>query len=154
MKRLLVVAASAVVLGCSSSATLVIANESNATLRDVVASGSAFSESIGTIPPHSTRQVAIHPRGESELRLTFTADGQRVTFGPEGYFEGTGGYRVTATVSPQFSVSLKSEITGALISGRHRIIDGANGGHHQNSDEISLSLTFTDDVPRRRSWFR
>jgi len=98
-------------IGCSPHDVLVVANESNVQLRDVVASGSGFSERLGTIGPHETRRIAIRPRGESGLELRFKAPEKDVAFGPEGYLEGTGGYGVTATVSQDFHVTVKSELT-------------------------------------------
>ena len=97
--------------GCSRQNLLVVANESNTQLRDVVASGSGFSEPLGAIAPHEKRRTAIRVRGESGLELHFNADGKDVSFGPDGYFEGTGGYLITATIGQDFSVSVKSELS-------------------------------------------
>jgi hypothetical protein len=97
-------------VACSSGAQLIIVNNSDVPLVDVVASGSGFSTQLGSVPPHGPRQATVYPRGESDLRLTFTANGKPITFGPDGYFEASGGYRVTANVSSDFQVSVKSEI--------------------------------------------
>src|SRR3954469_16410548 len=91
------VAASLVLVGCSAQNQLVVINQSNLQLRDVVVSGSGFSEQVGTIAPHQERRLVIHCRGESGLKLTFKADGKDVSFGPDGYFEGSGGYRMRGT---------------------------------------------------------
>jgi hypothetical protein len=102
------VAASLVLVACSPSNQLVIVNQSTLQLRDVVASGSGFSEQLGTIAPHQERRVVIHCRGESGLKLTFNAEGKDASFGPDGYFEGSGGYLITATISKDLAVSVKS----------------------------------------------
>jgi len=41
--------------------------------------------------------------------MQFNAKGKPISFGPAGYFEGTGGYLIIATVSRDFAVSVKSE---------------------------------------------
>jgi len=104
-------ATSLVLAGCSPSNQLAIVNQSNLQVRDVVASGSGFSESVGTIAPHQERRVVIHCRGESGVKLTLKADGKDVSFGPDGYFEGSGGYLITATISKDLGVSVKSQLT-------------------------------------------
>jgi hypothetical protein len=69
-------------LGCSRGTQLVVINQSDLPLTEVLVSGSGFSQQ----------------------------DGKLVSFGPEGYFEGSRGYLVTPTVSPSLTVSLKSEL--------------------------------------------
>jgi hypothetical protein len=93
--------------GCSRGAELIINNESDETLRNVVAYGERFSHEVGTIAPHSEASARIDPRGEAELRLRFNAGTRSVT-SPHGvYFEG--GYRVTVTVSDDLDVRMNSE---------------------------------------------
>jgi hypothetical protein len=99
-----------VLVGCSPQNQVVVINQSNLQLRDVLVSGSGFSEQLGTIAPHEERRVVVHCRGESGLKISFKTDGNDVSFGPGGYFEGSGGYQVTATVSKDLGVSVKSEL--------------------------------------------
>jgi hypothetical protein len=101
--------ASTLSLGCSQGNRLVVINESNSPLHDVLVSGSGFSERIGTIAPHGEARLVVRPRGESGLQIQFNVDGKPVSLGPEGYFEGTGGYLITATVSRDLGLSVKSE---------------------------------------------
>ena len=103
-------AACLVLVCCASQNQVVVVNQSNLQLRDVVVSGSGFSEQLGTIGPHEERRVGIHCRGESGLTLGFKAGGNDVSFGPDGYFEGSGGYLITATISKDLGVSVKSEL--------------------------------------------
>ena len=105
------VAASVAVVDCSPQNQLVVINQSNLQLRDVVASGFGFSAQVGTIAPHQERRVVIHCPGESGLRLTFKAGGKDVSFGPDGYFEGSGGYLITAAISKDLGVTVKSQLT-------------------------------------------
>ena len=74
-------------------------------------SGSGFSDRIGTIAPHARVRLVVRPQGESGLHMQFNVDGKAVSFGPDGYFEGSGGSLITATVSRDFAVNVKSEAT-------------------------------------------
>jgi hypothetical protein len=102
---------SVLLLGCSRGTQLTIVNQSNETLQNVVVSGSGFSEAVGSIRPHEDLRLFVYPRGESSLHVRFNARGGTMSFGPEGYFEGTGGYVVTITVAPSLDVSVRSELT-------------------------------------------
>ena len=109
MKRLVVVVASALVIGCSSGAQLVVVNDSDVRLVDVVATVEGRSTQIGSIEAHSQGQGTVYPRGESgAVRLTFTAGDKPVTSEQPIYFEE--GYRVIVTVSPQLQLSTRAEI--------------------------------------------
>jgi hypothetical protein len=110
VKNLWIAVASLVFVSCSPQNQLIVVNESNVELRDFVASGSGFSQRLGTIAPHTKRRVAIHARRESGLELRFTASERVVSSGPDGYFEGSGGYRITATISQDLHVTVKSEL--------------------------------------------
>lgn len=100
---------SVLLLGCSRGTQIVVINQADVPLREVVVSGSGFSQQVGTIQPNAELRVWVRPRGESGLQVRFNARGKAVSFGPEGYFEGGGGYVVTATVSPKLDVSVRSE---------------------------------------------
>ena len=97
--------------GCSRGTPITVINQSDVPLEKLVLSGSGFSEDIGTVRPHAELRALVRPRGESGLQIRFTAGGKEVSFGPEGYFEGGGGYIVVASVSPSLAVSVKSELT-------------------------------------------
>jgi hypothetical protein len=61
---------------------------------------------IGSIPAGQQRSVPISLRGESDLKLDFDAKGKHFKSGPQGYFEGSSNTKVTATVSPDFTVTV------------------------------------------------
>jgi hypothetical protein len=112
VKRLLPsIAVCLALTNCSPHNHLVVANDSDVELRDVVASGSGFSLALGTIAPRAERRVAIRCRGESGLELRFKAGEREISFGPDGYFEGSGGYLITATVSRDLRVTVKSQLS-------------------------------------------
>jgi hypothetical protein len=110
VKKLWIVVASLALGSCSPQNQLIVVNESNVELRDFVASGSGFSQRLGTIAPHTERRVAIQSRRESGLEVRFKASEKVVSSGPDGYFEGSGGYRITATISQDLHVTVKSEL--------------------------------------------
>jgi hypothetical protein len=92
--------------GCTRETNLNIVNRSTTELTKVVATGSGFTQSIGSIPAGEQRNVLVSPRGESALKLDFNANGKHHTSGSQGYFEGGYNYKVTATVSPDFTVTV------------------------------------------------
>lgn len=96
--------------GCSRAPVLTIKNQSTLTLSNVVVSGSGFSESIMNIPAGEELRLRVRPRGESGVRLVFDAGKQHVDSGSQGYFEAGGGYRITATVETNLSVSVSEEL--------------------------------------------
>jgi hypothetical protein len=110
--RVMVLLVSFVVAGCSDDPTITITNRSGEALDNVVVSGSGFSQSIEAMSPDAQREVAVDPRGESGVRLTFDVGEQHVDSGDQGYFEGSGGYHVAATVQPDLTVSVSSELSG------------------------------------------
>ena len=110
--RVMVLLAIIAVAGCSDDPTITITNRSGQPLDNVVVSGSGFSASIGAMSPGAQREVAVDPRGESGVRLTFDVGEQHVDSGDQGYFEGSGGYHLAATVQPDLTVSVLSELRG------------------------------------------
>lgn len=97
-------------VGCSRGTPITVINQSDALLEDVVLSGSGFTVNVGRVQPNAQVRMLVRPQGESGLRMHFNARGKTFSFGPEGYFEGAGGYLVTVTVSPSLAVSVKSEL--------------------------------------------
>jgi hypothetical protein len=92
-------------VGCSDISQAQIENRSAMTLSNVVVSGSGFTNVVGTLGPGAQRKVALHPRGESGLRVAFDANGRPFDTDEQGYFEGVG-YRVTATINTNLEVSI------------------------------------------------
>jgi uncharacterized lipoprotein YajG len=101
----------AMLSGCTPSANLNIVNRSTAELTNVVATGSGFTtQSIGSIPAGAQRSVSLSVSSESALKLDFDANGKHFTSDPQGYFEGgSGTTKVTAIVSPDFTVTVDTK---------------------------------------------
>jgi hypothetical protein len=108
MKTLILCTLVALLAGCTRDARLTIVNRSAAELTNVVASGSGFTQAVGTLAPGERRSMNVRPRGESGLRLDFDSGGKHFSSAPLGYFEG--GYKVAATVSPEFNVTVDAKL--------------------------------------------
>ena len=72
--------------------------------------GSLFTNAIGTLQPGEERSVVVHPRGESQVRLTFETGGQKIDSGGLEYFEESSMYRVSLTVTTNLQVESSSTI--------------------------------------------
>ena len=107
---LIIVATLLAAVGCSRAPVITIKNQSSLTLSNVVVSGSGFSERIGSIPAGEEHRLRVRPSGDSGVRLVFDAGKQHVDSGAQGYFEAGGGYRITATVETNLSVSISEEL--------------------------------------------
>ena len=100
----------AILVGCSGRPVVTVTNHSSTTLEKLVVSGSGFSEDIGSLPSGAYRSFSPHPRGESGLRVAFDALGEHHTTAEEGYFEGSGGYRVSVSIDAHFKVTVDSTL--------------------------------------------
>lgn len=95
---------------CSRHPRVTVVNGSVDPLTNLVVSGSGFSESLGSLAPGGQMTVKVNPSADTGLSLSFEAAGERHVPPPDGYFEASGHYRVKATVRPDFSVKIESEI--------------------------------------------
>jgi hypothetical protein len=92
--------------GCSRGTNLNVINRSTAELTNVVAIGSGFTQSLGSIPAGKQHSISVSSRSESDLKLDFDVNGKHFTSKPQGYFEGG---KVTATVATDFSVTVDTK---------------------------------------------
>ena len=95
---------------CGSAVSVKFDNQSDHKLESVRLSGSGFEASLREIAPGKSQTVKVYPSGDSALSVSFSADGQSYRFEPQGYFEASGMYKVTATVSRDLSVVVDSDI--------------------------------------------
>jgi hypothetical protein len=101
----IILAAILACIGCSAP-VLTISNRSSVVLSNVVVSGSGFSDRIESIAAGAERRLTVHPSGDTGVKLTFDVGGQHVDTGEQGYFEASGGYRVSVTVGTNMNVSV------------------------------------------------
>ena len=95
---------------CGSGATVAFHNESDHQLKAVELSGSGFKATLGTIAPGQSITARVYPSGESGLAVSFIANGQNLSYKPQGYFEGGGMYKVSASVNKDLTVSVDSDL--------------------------------------------
>ena len=109
-QALILIAAVATMAGCSCAPVITITNQSSVTLSNVVVLGSGFSNRIDSIAAGGVHRLAVHPKGESGLRIVFDAGVQHVDSGELAYIEAGGHYRVSTTVSTNLSVSASTDL--------------------------------------------
>jgi hypothetical protein len=98
----------AMLSGCAGGTNLNVINGSTAELTNVVATGSRFTKSIGSIPAGGQRNISINLPGESALKLDFDTNGKHRSSDPQGYFEGGSNTKVTAVVAPDLTVTVNT----------------------------------------------
>ncbi len=110
LRSLKLVTITALLAGCSSGVPVAVSNHSAIPLRNVVLSGSGFSQAVTTLAPGATATAQIHPRGESGIAIAFTADSRRIELPQQGYIEVSGNYSATVTVNPDLSASVVGQL--------------------------------------------
>ena len=100
----------AALLGCSSGAAITVTNNCPTTVRDIVLSGSGFSESVPSLAPGESSTLQVQPKGESGVAISFTAYSRKVVLQQQGYFEGGGAYRVSVSINPNLSATVRSRL--------------------------------------------
>jgi hypothetical protein len=96
--------------GCSQGPHIDVTNRSDVELRDVVLSGSGFSERIVTLPAGGHHSLSPAVRGESSLSVAFDAAGAHHEAPQDTYFEGGEPYLVTVTIDQQLKVSVDAKL--------------------------------------------
>ncbi len=97
-------------ISCSGDPQVTVVNESADPLANLVVSGIGFSEPLGSLAPGEKKTVEGTPSADTGLSLSFEAKGATHAPPADGYFEASGLYRVKATVLPDFSVKVESDI--------------------------------------------
>lgn len=98
----------ALLSGCTRGASLTVVNRSTAELTNVVATGTGFTQQVGSIPAGTERHITIQPTSESGLQLDFDANGKHFKTAPQGYFEASVS-KVTATINLDFTVTVDAK---------------------------------------------
>ena len=106
LARILGAGAALLVLGgCLSGVDVTIENRTALALGDVTVSGRGFSERVGTIPAGAMQALRVHPRGESGVRVSFSAEGRQYAL-EDGYIEDDFFYRARVVVDAGFSIRI------------------------------------------------
>jgi hypothetical protein len=96
--------------GCSRGPVVSVTNRSTVVISNAVVSGPLFTNAIGTLLPGEERSIVVHPRGESNVRLTFETGGQKIDSGGLQYFEENSMYRISLTVTTNLQVESSTTI--------------------------------------------
>lgn len=89
-----------------------VRNESSTELRNVVLLARGAQREIKKLPPGAVRLVRLAPRGESDLRVSFTSGSRRVESPEDCYFENSWLYTLDVRVRPSLEVTVKSGLIG------------------------------------------
>jgi hypothetical protein len=108
--RVIILAAVVALVACSRAPVVTITNRAPVALTNIVVSGSGFTQRVDNIAVGGERSLTVRPRGESGVRIAFEAGGQHFDSGEQGYFEGSGGYRVAVTVASDLKISVSSDL--------------------------------------------
>jgi hypothetical protein len=87
---------------------ITVTNNSEKTLRQVVLTGSGFSQRFETLSPHQTISLPVHPQGESSLEIKFISDSIPISKDNLAYLESSGGYRADILIDSNMNVSSKT----------------------------------------------
>ena len=88
---------------CQHNTPASLRNDSALRLHDVHLSGPGFSVHPPTLGPGEQHDLSVPARGEGALTLRFSAAGQLHAYGPVGYVEGGGLYRIDLRITPNLS---------------------------------------------------
>jgi hypothetical protein len=92
-----------------SRSTIVVRNASATELRNIVVSGRGFKASWPILQAGESVTLSARLAADTGIAVAFDASGRHVAVPEQGY-AGGGGYRITVEVSPEFSVSVQSEL--------------------------------------------
>ncbi|MFH2139010.1 MAG: hypothetical protein ABII88_10980 [Candidatus Omnitrophota bacterium] len=92
---------------------ITVINNSKLELKDVTLLGAGFTKKIGNLDPQGSLSTEVQPRGESGLKISFTAKSENYQKDDLAYIESTGGYIVQITIDE--SLNIKSECSMASL---------------------------------------
>ena len=95
---------------CGSGVSTTFKNQSDRELEAVELSGSGFKASLGIVAPGQSHTIRVYPSGDSALSVSFVANGQSYSSGPQGYFSGGWMWEVSAKVERDLTVSVETDI--------------------------------------------
>ena len=98
------------ITACDRGPIIQVINRSDVELREVVLSGSGFSERVTSLPAAGHHSFSPSVRGESSLSVTFAAAGVHHESAQDTYFEGGESYFVVVTIDPQMKVTTDAKL--------------------------------------------
>ncbi len=96
-------------------AIIVIVNNSGREVSDLkIEMGKEIIE-IGGLSAGAKECVRVSPQGESSFSISFIAPEKKLIHAPGSYIKSTGGYKVTLTIAPDWTVSNESKLARGCI---------------------------------------
>lgn len=96
-----------VMVACARTTTTVhVRNDSATEVTNIVLTGHGFRVTTPSLRAGETKDVSIAFEGESDLAVSFVANGRSVSTPGQGYFEGSGAYTGNVVITPDLSVSV------------------------------------------------
>lgn len=92
--------------GCVSGVPVTVTNQSAAELIQVRIAGTGFAETIGSVAPGGTETIRIRPQGESGLKVSFDAKGDRYAATLDGTIANDDVNTVTVIVHDDLTIDL------------------------------------------------
>jgi hypothetical protein len=99
----------ALLAGCVSGVPVSVTNQSATELIQVRVAGTGFAETISSIAPGATETISIRPKGESGLKVTFDAKGDRYAAVLDGTIANDDVNIVTVIVHDDFTIDLATQ---------------------------------------------
>ena len=90
--------------------TFTVKNASGIEITNTVVSGKGFKEVVGIVKPGESVTKRFRPGAKSGIAVSFWAGDRVVSVPEQDYVSGGGGWKVSIEVSPDLSVSVRSEI--------------------------------------------
>lgn len=99
--------AAVVTIACARTTTTVhVRNDSATDVTNIVLTGHGFRVTTPSLRSGETKNLSIAFQGESDLAISFVANGRSVSSPGQGYFEGNGAYTGDVVIKPDLSVSV------------------------------------------------
>jgi hypothetical protein len=109
--RLIIAGLLTALSACNRGGAMVtVFNQSPDTLHAVVLSGRGFADTLAELAPAQLAALRVRPRGESGLKVAFTADNRRIVVPEQVYLESCCGYVVLVEVDSTLTVRVHATL--------------------------------------------
>ena len=106
------VLAATVLIGCSRAGSLkiVIKNDSAVDVTHLMLTGKGFTQTVDRLGPAETKTLTMVPPSASSLSVVGVAADTHMTADDIGYFENSGSYRISITISSNLLIDGKVDL--------------------------------------------
>ncbi len=105
-----------VVAGCGvkNPPQITVVNNSTSAVTEILLHGNGFKQIISRIEPNESETVTVLPKGESSVTMEAVTPLKYITAKDVGYFERDGGYKVQITITADYNIETKVDLTTML----------------------------------------